>query len=267
MKCLNEINISLNYKQAFNIINKNNNIINNKNNNNNNKKVLKAACGVCNNCKIKRVNKWQSKILLEVNNLIKNNINYFLYFITLTYNKNNYYKTDFDLGVKELQKWIKRIRGKNNKNKLKYFAVFERGKKSGRIHYHILLISYQKLFEKQPGGRNINGFYYFQNNKIKWDNGFHTIAIIKNEPEQIIRTSKYILKYIFKNPLKYVASKTIGNEYLKETEKNYIINGFIFSNYKYKKINKIPLKDIKPNLENKQTYQIIKREPKELIEW
>lgn len=240
-----------------------------------NNEAIKLKCNKCVNCKITKMLKWKTKLILE--SKTTKNKNGHIYFITLTYDNENIKKTKTENGnIAEVQKLFKRIR-KNNKNiKLKYFCVNELGSNTGRIHHHMILFSNIDFLPIQPNGKKIKNNYYYQNENINWKNGFHSIAKIEtgniNGTEATIR---YVLKYLIKNPLNYIYSQKLGYEEMEKTadkEKGiYIHKGNIIKLPNYKNI--LPIEEIiKEN--KKQNQQEIKingkqdiRDKMEIIQW
>lgn len=179
--------------------------------------AISIECSKCINCKIKKMLRWKTKLLLESKTTINNNGH--MYFITLTYDNKNIHKTNTENGnLWEAQKMFKRWR-KNNKNlKIKYFIVNELGEKTGRIHHHLIVFSNIDFLEKKPNGKRINKNYYYQNDNINWTNGFHSITKINTDKiEHAEKTINYVLKYLTKNPLNYSYSQKIGYQEMEKT--------------------------------------------------
>lgn len=237
--------------------------------------AISLDCNKCINCKIKKMLKWKTRLLLEAKETKKNNGH--IYFITLTYNDLNIHKTQTENGnLWEIQKLFKRWR-KNNKNlKLKYFCVNELGEQKGRIHHHAIIFSNIDFLPKQPNGKRLGNHYYYQNKNINWENGFHSIAKINLEKDlnQSEATIRYVLKYLTKNPLNYSYSQKIGlNEMLKTGDKEkgiYIHKGNIIKLPNYK--NLLPIDEIIRNNKLNKNYNNINgkenlTEQKEIKEW
>lgn len=101
-------------------------------------KWMPLPCGKCKVCKESRVNKWVFRLKQE--ELISSTS----YFITLTYDqatvprsKNNF-KT---LDKRDFQLFMKRLRKKNGKSKIKYYACGEYGEQFERPHYHAIIFN------------------------------------------------------------------------------------------------------------------------------
>lgn len=94
-----------------------------------------AGCGKCAPCKLKRVNDWIFRLMIEDKNNLGN------YFITLTYDTKhvNITKHGFmTLHKPDLQAYIARLK-KLNEYPIKYYAVGEYGEKKSRPHYHLIV--------------------------------------------------------------------------------------------------------------------------------
>lgn len=240
-----------------------------------NNEAIALECNKCYHCKIKKMLKWKTRLMLEAKSTLKDNGH--IYFITLTYNEQNLAKAYTDNGHNyEVSKMFKRIRKNNKELKLKYFSVNELGDTNGRIHHHIIIFSNIDFLEKKANGKKINNNYYYQNEKISWPNGFHSITKIEKEKLGEIEASiNYVLKYLTKNPLGYSYSQKIGhNEMLKTGDQKkgiYIYNGNILKlpNYKnYLTINEI-IKENKKALANKskKIARDLINESKEIETW
>lgn len=185
-------------------------------------RAVKVDCGKCLNCRLKKMYKWKIRLLMESESIIKKQG--FLYFITLTYNNENLNKLENGV-VYEVQKMLKRIRKNNKQLKLKYFFVVELGSQTGRLHYHGIFFANIDFLKEKEGGRFLKGNYYYQNDAISWKNGFYSINKVKTNIVDIKRVLNYVLKYLLKNPLHYIYSKTLGYEIMKQ---NTFKNGSVF---------------------------------------
>lgn len=240
-----------------------------------NNNAIALECGKCYNCRLKKMLRWKTKLLLESKTTLKNNGH--IYFITLTYSDENIKKAFTIEGNNyEVKKMFKRIRKNNKDIKIKYFYVNELGDKTGRIHHHLILFSNKDFLEKKPNGKRINKNYYYQNEKLSWKNGFHSITKIeKTTTKEIEASINYVLKYLTKNPLGYAYSQKIGYEEMEKTsdkEKGiYIYNGNILKLPSYKNnltIDEI-IKENKKSLERKKNINLNEplKEQKEIETW
>lgn len=204
--------------------------------------AIRLECNTCFNCRIKRSLKWQTRLILQAEQTKLNNG--FMYFVTLTYNNENLFKSDTVKGyLYEVQKMVKRIRFKNKNLNLKYFFVTEFGEHTGRIHYHGVLFSNKDFLAKQPGGRNIYGHYYYQNKNLCWNNGIYSIAQVSLSDLDFYKVAfavKYVLKYLVKNSSSYCYSKNIGldriNSLTNEEGNLFVYKGNILKHPHYKNL-------------------------------
>ena len=100
--------------------------------------------------------------------------------IELTYSDENLPETEED-AQKELQKFfrrLKRFRKKNNLDELKYIAVTERGKRSGRFHHHIV----------------VNGGMLSKDIQNIWGNGFVRETPLQISEDGLDALAKYLVK-------------------------------------------------------------------------
>lgn len=112
-------------------------------------RYLPVPCGKCLPCVNKRINGWAFRIQQE------NKISESADFITLTYGtnyvpitENGYLTTD----KTDLQKFFKRLRkyhGKEDRKKIRYYAIQEYGDKTFRPHYHILMFNHNIIHCEQ----------------------------------------------------------------------------------------------------------------------
>lgn len=96
-----------------------------------------VPCGKCHNCHIRRVSQWSFRLSVAEKHSISS------WFITLTYDTKEVPITKqgfMSLQYKDVQKFLKKLRKRNN-HKLLYYVVGEYGKKRNRPHYHMLLFN------------------------------------------------------------------------------------------------------------------------------
>ena len=110
---------------------------------------IEVLCGHCALCRDKKTRDWKFRALCE--SIESPNTTYF---VTLTYN-NKYYPR-YGVHKEAIQLFMKRLRIKLSRlgieHNIKYFAVGEYGKNSGRPHYHLLLWNFpDDLKEFFPG--------------------------------------------------------------------------------------------------------------------
>lgn len=141
-----------------------------------------APCGKCFVCRKKRVSQWVLRVTHEYQS---NYADKPMYFVTLTYNNDNYVNPSLD--VADSQRYIKRVRieiQRKLKSKfkslkpIKYLLVGEYGFKSMRKHFHIIFLGIPKELS-----------YILED---KWYSGFVSVKYCN------INTVRYLLKYSFK---------------------------------------------------------------------
>lgn len=94
----------------------------------------KLPCGHCRACRIARSREWYTRIFHE-------SLSYEdMLFVTLTYDDVHLPK-DGELEKEELVKYIKRLRGRLEGRKIKYYCCGEYGDDKGRPHYHCILFN------------------------------------------------------------------------------------------------------------------------------
>lgn len=96
--------------------------------------VIAIPCGHCLSCKLDYSKNWSNRCVLESLSY-ENNC-----FVTLTFNDESLLnlKDDFK---SILQKFLKRLR-RSLDYPIRYFACFERGARSNRPHYHLIIFNY-----------------------------------------------------------------------------------------------------------------------------
>ena len=99
-----------------------------------NKGIYSFGCGQCLPCRVSKSRLWAHRILLE-SYLYNNNT-----FVTLTYSEDD--KTVkkinnlLSLDSEHTKNFLKRLRSKFPKNKIRYYLVGEYGEQTQRPHYH-----------------------------------------------------------------------------------------------------------------------------------
>lgn len=90
------------------------------------------GCGRCLPCRINRARIWQSRLLLE------QSVSNSSAFVTLTYD-DDHINRNWHLDKKDLQNYLKRLRGYFESGTIRHFAVGEYGDVSWRPHFHIAI--------------------------------------------------------------------------------------------------------------------------------
>lgn len=192
------------------------------------KDSIAISCGKCFPCRLKRMKKWETRLVLEAASTIEKNG--FIYFVTLTYDNPALTAALATASYNyEVQKMFKRLRHHNPAAKIKYFYVSELGDQTYRLHHHALIFSDIDILPKTSGGKLINKDYYYNTDKLTWNCGFHSVTSLEHSNfKPMIR---YVIKYLIKQPLTYAFSRKIGYEKMQETanlDKGYfLLNGFM----------------------------------------
>lgn len=97
-------------------------------------KLIDVPCGKCIPCLQAKRNDWSFRLEQE------NKVSKSAHFVTLTYDR-KHLRSDEKLSKRDLQLYLKRLRKKDESNRIRYYAVGEYGSKLGRPHYHILLFN------------------------------------------------------------------------------------------------------------------------------
>lgn len=99
-----------------------------------NKRLL-VPCGKCLACLSNKRNDWAFRLEQEYKASKE------AHFVTLTYDRKNLKKVDYELSKRDLQLYIKRVRKLQPDRKIRYYAVGEYGTQTGRPHYHLLIFN------------------------------------------------------------------------------------------------------------------------------
>lgn len=138
--------------------------------------AVHVGCGKCLPCLSNKRNDWIFRLTQEYR------ASSTAQFVTLTYNEK--FCPD-GLCKSHLQKFFKRLRKHDPKNRIRYFAVGEYGSKYGRPHYHILLFNADDLGDTVRASWKLKG---------------EPIGIVDIRPVNEARI-KYITKYILQPEL------------------------------------------------------------------
>lgn len=95
---------------------------------------IKLPCGQCVGCRLERSRQWAMRCMHE-SSLYEQNC-----FITLTYN-DEHLPDNRELQYEDFQKFMKRLRKRNPKRKIRFFMCGEYGEKFGRPHFHACLFN------------------------------------------------------------------------------------------------------------------------------
>lgn len=238
--------------------------------------AIMIKCTKCFQCQIFRLYRLLSKLYCELKS--RDLKKTYIYFITLTYDHQNYEALKNRYYLKNLQSMIKDWRRRNNLKDLKYIITSELGGKTYRLHHHGLIIADKPFISPNSAGHKIHNNYYYNNQNIHWKFGFHSISEINTLDDVAIqKTFKYVLKYTLKSPLNNLVSKNIGRKWIdSNTDEDgyYVVNGHRFSNPWVKRFltnQEIIENNLKYNQNNLKIKEKVTffddKEEKEVIEW
>lgn len=189
---------------------------------------VKVPCGKCLGCQINKASEWATRLYYEAKQ------HKYYYFTTLTYNDQALKeKRDFK---RDIQLFLKRLRKNTGLEDIKYFANFEKGEKTKREHWH-LIIYFNKEFKdnliwlKKEGENN-----YYTSGMIQkcWKLGYD-VTTISTKPDG---TLKYVSAYVCKKSGSdlgiHLQSKELGNI----EDKNILKSSYVLVEGKRKKIPK-----------------------------
>jgi len=151
---------------------------------NRNHKGFKIPCRQCTGCRSEYSRQWAMRILHE-SSLHSNNI-----FITLTYD-NEHLPEYGTLVKKHFQDFMKRLRKKYNKKKIRYYQCGEYGENFGRPHYHAIIFNHSFPDMEKVRGKH-KDLYTSEILKKIWGKGHVSIGTVNFE------TAAYVANYVQK---------------------------------------------------------------------
>lgn len=143
-----------------------------------------------------RQESYYKRKIFDIERLIDCNYNDKSTFLTLTFGRNledlPEANKEFNLFIKRLKYYLKKLDEAKEKESLKYISVWERQER-GAIHYHVILFNLPFIKAK----------------KIEeiWKNGFIKINLIKDEDKATGSVSTYLTKYFVKDIAERVREK------------------------------------------------------------
>lgn len=156
---------------------------------------LEVPCGQCIGCRLERSRQWAIRCVHEAS-LYEDNC-----FLTLTYNNENL-PEDWSLDKTHFQKFMKRLRKKYPKQKIRFFHCGEYGKNEkeddpneiGRPHYHACIFNFD--FKDKEIWSVRDGIPLYRSDELErlWPFGFSTIGEVTFESAAYV--SRYITKKI-----------------------------------------------------------------------
>jgi hypothetical protein len=146
---------------------------------------IATRCGYCRACRLRKRRDW------IVRNYFENIHNPVSYVFTLTYKENPTF-----LNYKDLQKFHKRMRNKNNGFTFRHFSVGEYGTRTLRPHYHVSYYGLSELSDLTIFEYKNNGYHVFRSKIIEkiWKHGMVFIQKADGDSNRIAYTTLYHTK-------------------------------------------------------------------------
>lgn len=171
--------------------------------------LMHVPCRKCAKCKLFRQLKWKERAEREIRRANRT------WFVTLTFSPLHLagciYESKLATGKNHgkleraayghVQKYFKRLR-KQRRLKFRYLAIFERGEKTGRPHYHLLI---HEVGERPVSKRTLED---------KWRSNVHARLVDRSSPWAASYITKYATKSLDVPPrasAKYGAARTEPN--------------------------------------------------------
>lgn len=145
---------------------------------------IKIPCGKCIGCKLEHSRQWALRCMHE------KRMHSASAFLTLTYD-NNHLPKGGTLVKRDLQLFMKRVR-KQFGNGVRFFACGEYGEKSGRPHYHVLLLNSDFMDKRPINSRSENQYYTSSLLSKLWTAGSHIIGAVDFD------SAAYVARYCTK---------------------------------------------------------------------
>lgn len=218
MNCISPIQI---------ILRKNTNVKENKP-----KRIIMVPCNKCIQCKIARAKEWSNRLMDEAMLWDR------MCIVVLTYSNK-----DMPMGVRtkhgrygtlrhrDVQLWLKKVRKRLGKRKIKYYVAGEYGGKTKRPHYHVIIYGMNGL--KSRNDRNIIN-QSWEYGQVLWD--------VKRRPitkKAVAYVAQYVQKKMYgenghyymnrgiREPQNY-GSHGLGKEIALRERKRFIENGLTY---------------------------------------
>lgn len=152
--------------------------------------AMEVACGQCMGCRIDKSKEWAARIVHESQMHQANS------FVTLTYDDKNL-PYDGSLNKAHFQKFMKRLRRRNEGQRIRYFHCGEYGQKLSRPHYHACLFGID--FADRIPYSTSNDVITWTSEELTeiWGMGFTTCGELNYQTAAY--TSRYILKKVTGN--------------------------------------------------------------------
>lgn len=242
--------------------------------------ITEFDCGVCPECLSKKSSLWALRCYME--SLVSQGM-----MITLTYDTYKYDKngniigenvSNLSLSKDDCQRFMKRLRKRFPKKKIKYLICGEYGKRTGRPHYHAIIFGVQfddLIFYKRSKRGNViyksktlNEIWQGGDNKER-QGGICTVDCINITPAVARYCTKYCAKDSGVDDTFMLVSRGIGDEMLikRFNGKSYYIDGreypvprLIWKKYIENKYNISGYSRYIPFIENKEICMINPRD-------
>lgn len=191
--------------------------------------IEEFTCGHCPECLQKKSSVWALRCSME------SRVNYGV-MVTLTYDTYKYFnsfeenETDptIPLSKKHCQDFIKRLRKHFEGQTIKYILTAERGKRTGRAHYHALLFGV-KFDDLQQYKKSKRGNVIYKSKTLEkiWKHGICTVDCINLSAKVARYCTKYCAKDYGVDDTFMLFSRGIGQEELRRrfNGKSYWIDG------------------------------------------
>lgn len=149
--------------------------------------MVNYTCGHCFECYKKRAIEWSTRVGHELASSEDN------CFITLTYDDAK--KDLYDYHYTDFQAFMKRLRQRVPKTRIRYFTSIEYGGKNGRLHFHAILFNFYPPLSNRhkitPTAISPSGFQLYHSSFLEelWPFGFHSFS------HASVETGYYIASY------------------------------------------------------------------------
>ncbi len=142
-----------------------------------------VPCGRCILCRLETSRQWAMRCMHEAS-LHEENC-----FVTLTY-RDEMLPEDGSLVKRDFQKFMKRLRARNDGRRIRFYHVGEYGERSRRPHYHCLLFGFDFVDKVHWTYRNGNEVWISKELEEVWPLGFSEIGSVTFE------SAAYCARYI-----------------------------------------------------------------------
>lgn len=151
---------------------------------------MELPCGQCSGCRLERSRVWALRCAHEASMHEEN------CFITLTY-ADDHIPPYGSLRKRDLQLFMKKLRRRFPKRKIRFFACGEYGDETERPHYHVLLFGLD-FADKQFWKMTANGDRLYVSPLLEeiWGNGFAPLGSVT------FKSAGYVARYVMKKRTK-----------------------------------------------------------------